>query len=34
MYFEVKTEAKKVRDSMGNTVVSIGPDHKLYKGVM
>ena len=31
-YFESKAEAKKIRDTLGNAVVSIGPDHKLYKG--
>jgi hypothetical protein len=31
MYFASKPDAKKVRKE--NQVVSIGPDHKLYKGV-
>lgn len=32
MYFGSKPEAKVARDSIGgNTVVSIGIDHKLYK---
>jgi hypothetical protein len=32
MYFSTKPEAKQTRDTIGNAVVSIGPDHKLYKG--
>lgn len=31
LYFANKQEAKKIRDSLGgNTVVSYGPDHRLY----
>lgn len=34
MYFSSKMEAKQTRDAFGsNIVVSLGPDHKLYKGV-
>lgn len=34
LYFANKTRAKEVRDTLGgSTVVSLGPDHKLYKGV-
>jgi hypothetical protein len=33
MYFGSKPEAKAARNSIGgNTVVSVGIDHKLYKG--
>jgi hypothetical protein len=35
MYFSSKMEAKQTRDAFGsNIVVSIGPDHKLFKGVL
>jgi hypothetical protein len=33
LYFGSKPEAKAARNSMDSAVVSIGPDHKLYKGV-
>lgn len=34
MYFQDKMRAKAARNAFGgSTVVSIGPDHKLYKGV-
>jgi hypothetical protein len=33
LYFQSKQEAKVARDSMGSgAVVSVGIDHKLYKG--
>ena len=35
MYFDNKTEAKRLRDRLGgNTVVTLGPDHKMYEGGM
>jgi hypothetical protein len=34
IYFQTKQEAKAARDERGgSTVVSVGVDHKLYKGV-
>jgi hypothetical protein len=34
LYFQSKTEAKVTRESLGGGfVVSVGIDHKLYKGV-
>ena len=34
IYFQTKQEAKAARNVIGgNTVVSVGIDHKLYKGV-
>lgn len=33
IYYDNKMEAKRQRDRMGGqTVVSFGPDHKLYEG--
>jgi hypothetical protein len=32
LYFHVKQDAKQHRDTMGgSTVVTLGPDHRLYK---
>jgi len=34
IYFQTKQKAKAARDKRGgSTVVSVGVDHKLYKGV-
>ena len=34
LYFHDKSDAKSARDALGgNTVVTLGPDHRLYKGV-
>lgn len=33
IYFNNKTEAKRLRDRFGGScVVTLGPDHKLYEG--
>lgn len=33
LYFDNKMEAKQLRDRIGGrTVVTFGPDHKLYEG--
>jgi hypothetical protein len=33
LYFHEKHDAKKLRDTMGGTtVVTLGPDHRLYTG--
>ena len=35
IYLDNKTEAKRLRDRLGgNTVVTLGPDHKMYEGGM
>ena len=35
VYLNNKTEAKRLRDRLGgNTVVTLGPDHKMYEGGM
>jgi hypothetical protein len=35
IYFNNKTEAKRLRDRLGGTtVVTLGPDHKMYEGGM